>query len=76
MVAFAQSTKHPAAPASRPARLGPLAVLEVVRHPRGGWTIAAPVDASRSALRVYQGNYSSRRAAQRVLELEFLVYAR
>ena len=36
---------------------------EVVRHPAGGWTIAEPVDATKSALRIYRGNWSTWGAA-------------
>lgn len=36
---------------------------EVVQHPAGGWTIAAPVDATRSSLRIYCGNWPTYGAA-------------
>lgn len=56
---------------SLPAKVAPLPrnavpVLvwrEVVRHPAGGWTIAAPVDATRSTVRIYHGNWPRRAAA-------------
>lgn len=37
---------------------------EVVRHPAGGWTIAEPVDATRSTRRIYRGNWSTWAAAR------------
>lgn len=40
---------------------------EVVGHPAGGWTIAAPIDATRSTARVYRGNYSAESSAQAAL---------
>ena len=41
---------------------------EVVRHPSGGWTIAEPIDATRTAARIYAGNWSSRGAALAAME--------
>jgi hypothetical protein len=41
---------------------------EVAQHPAGGWTIAEPVDATKSALRIYRGNWSSRAAALAAME--------
>lgn len=46
-------------------------VLEVVRHPAGGWTIAMPVDATQSSVRIYRGQYSTRRRAREVLNAIF-----
>jgi hypothetical protein len=72
MVAFA----HPSAAAeSVPAPRQPLAVLEVVRHPRGGWTIAVPVDGSVSTVRIFRGCWPTEAEAQRFLELNYLAYA-
>lgn len=48
--------------------LQPLAVLEVVRHPSGGWTIATPIDGSRSTTRLYSGWWSSRAEADAVFQ--------
>lgn len=48
-----------------------LCVLEVVRHPAGGYTIARPVDATRTTQRVYQGQYLTRSAAQAALDRLF-----
>lgn len=48
----------------------PLALLEVVRHPAGGWCIARPVDASRSTVRFFSVRYSTRAIAQAKLDAE------
>jgi hypothetical protein len=45
-----------------------LCVAEVVAHPQGGWTIAAPEDATRSTIRLYRGNWSTREAAECALQ--------
>ena len=45
-----------------------LCFREVVRHPAGGWTIAEPVDAPQSALRIYRGNWSTWGAALAAME--------
>jgi hypothetical protein len=45
-----------------------LCVLEVVRHPAGGYTHATPIDATQSSVRIYRGWWSSRRAAAAALE--------
>lgn len=47
----------PAAPAPQ------LTFLAVRRHPAGGWTHAAPVDATKSTVRIYRGWWSTKRAA-------------
>ena len=62
---------HPApAPLPSAADLpaAPLALLEVVGHPRGGWTVAVPVDASRTTARIYAGNFATRTAARAALK--------
>ena len=41
---------------------------EVVRHPSGGWTIAEPIDATKSAARTYRGHWSSRADALAAME--------
>jgi hypothetical protein len=48
----------------------PLALLEVVPHPQGGWCIARPVDASRSTTRFFSVRYSTRAIAQAKLDAE------
>lgn len=45
--------------------------MEVVRHPAGGWTIAEPIDATRSTQRIYRGHWNSKRAARGALESKF-----
>lgn len=49
-----------------------LCTLEVVRHPDGGWTIAAPVDATRSTRRIYRGWWARRAQASTSLASLFL----
>lgn len=49
----------------------PLVALEVKRHPRGGWTLAVPVDAARSSARLYRGWWPRRAAARRALGTKF-----
>lgn len=39
-------------------------VLEVVPHPAGGWTLAEPVDATVSSLRIYRGCWTRRQDAE------------
>lgn len=54
----------PAKVAPLPRKAPPVLVWrEVVRHPAGGWTIAAPVDATRSTVRIYHGNWPRKAAA-------------
>lgn len=50
-------------------------VLEVVPHPAGGYTIAKPVDATQSSVRLYVGEYSTRARAQAALDHLFLCHA-
>lgn len=45
-----------------------LTCLEVVPHPAGGWTVAHPLDATRSTLRTYRGRFFSRRRAEAALD--------
>lgn len=45
--------------------------LEVVPHPRGGWTIATPIDATQSSVRIYRGQFSTRRRARAALDAIF-----
>ena len=61
MIAVAAEIQAPTPAQFQP--LQPLAVLEVVRHPSGGWTIATPIDGSRSTARLYSGWWPSRAAA-------------
>lgn len=83
MVAFAEiwaSERTAAAPelSGMPAPLPSVAEcprqlcnLEVAPHPRGGWTIAAPIDATRTTQRLYRGQYSTRRRARAALNAIF-----
>lgn len=48
-----------------------LTTLEVVSHPRGGWTHAEPVDATRDTQRIYHGWWSTKTAARRALPANF-----
>lgn len=45
--------------------------LEVVGHPRGGWTLAEPINATTSSIRIYRGWWSNRAAAQAALDAKF-----
>lgn len=45
--------------------------LEVVPHPAGGYTLAEPVDATRSSVRLYRGQWSTAEAAQAALDAKF-----
>ncbi len=74
-VTFRAGDLTAAAPRSTPAPLptaatcpAPRCFLEVVRHPAGGWTIAAPLDASSSSARIYRGRYLTRPRAQAALD--------
>jgi hypothetical protein len=46
--------------------------LEVVPHPSGGYTLAAPVDATRSSVRVYRGWWARRAQAEAAMGSIFL----
>lgn len=48
-----------------------LTKLEVVSHPRGGFTHAEPLNPSRTTTRVYHGWWSTRGAARRALPTNF-----
>lgn len=48
-----------------------LVYREVVKHPRGGYTHALPVDATQSTVRVYRGWWPTRNAADHALESLF-----
>lgn len=45
--------------------------LEVVSHPSGGFTLAEPIDATRSTCRIYTGWWSNRAAAEAALTAKF-----
>ena len=45
--------------------------LEVAAHPQGGWTHAAPIDATRGTARIYRGWWATERAAAAALESQF-----
>lgn len=51
-----------------PCRPAAMCFREVVRHPSGGWTIAEPIDATKSAARTYRGHWSSRADALAAME--------
>lgn len=46
-----------------------LCFREVVPHPAGGWTIAQPVDATRSTRRIYRGRWAKHADALEALEV-------
>lgn len=45
-----------------------LVFAEVVHHPRGGWTIAQPIDATKSTIRNYEGWWATKAAAVAALD--------
>jgi len=53
------------------APLQPLAVVEVVPHPRGGWTIAQPLDGSKSTARIYSGWWPSEAEATAAFQARY-----
>lgn len=80
MVAILPVTLASEQSAAAPERRGPaplptadqlppqLCFREVVPHPAGGWTIAQPVDATRSTRRLYRGRWAKHEDALEAME--------
>jgi hypothetical protein len=48
-----------------------IAKLTVERHPAGGWTLATPIDPTRTTARIYRGRFNTCRGAKRALIANF-----
>lgn len=53
-----------------------MVILDVVRHPGGGYTHAEPINATRTTERIYRGWWRTKRAAQHALDSKFSFHAR